>query len=84
MAGKWCSPVLSKIVPVVTRIVGHSEEFAGERSLYLLTSATYGGKGVALGAGDVAELTLKKTESGGLFEVGDAFECLHLDKVAKG
>lgn len=84
MAGKWYSPVVSKIVPVVMRIVGHSEEFAGERSLYLITSATYGGKGVVLGAEDVAGLTLKKTESSGLFEVGDAFECLQLDKVVKG
>ncbi|QMW44043.1 hypothetical protein G4B11_007413 [Aspergillus flavus] len=49
---------------------------AGERSLYLMTSAKYGGVGVPMGEGEAAGLTVRGTRDGSLLCVGDKLETL--------
>ncbi|KAJ9373881.1 hypothetical protein DTO282E5_1237 [Paecilomyces variotii] len=53
-------------------------EEAGERSLYVITSAKYGGSGVPLREGQGVGLTVKGTGNGSLFCVGDKLETLKL------
>lgn len=49
---------------------------AGERALYLMTSAKYGGVGVPMGEGEAAGLTVRGTRDGSLLCVGDKLETL--------
>ncbi|KAL4756327.1 uncharacterized protein BDW70DRAFT_166294 [Aspergillus foveolatus] len=49
---------------------------AGERSLYLMTSAKYGGVGAPMGEGEAAGLTVRGTRDGALLCVGDKLETL--------
>ncbi|KAE8156867.1 hypothetical protein BDV40DRAFT_280139 [Aspergillus tamarii] len=54
-------------------------EEAGERSVYVMTSAQYGGKGIALTGGQKQGLTVNGTTEGSLFCVGAKLEALQLD-----
>ncbi|KAI3003895.1 hypothetical protein CBS147346_5214 [Aspergillus niger] len=49
---------------------------AGERSLYVMTTAKYGGDGVSLGDKQQTGLTVQGTKDGSLFCVGDKLETL--------
>ncbi|KAL3440307.1 hypothetical protein BJX65DRAFT_300577 [Aspergillus insuetus] len=61
---------------------------AGERSLYIMTSAKYGGDGVPIGHGQVAGLTVQGKSDGSLLCVSDKLETLDisgvLDSLAEG
>ncbi|KAH8589547.1 hypothetical protein B0O99DRAFT_523037 [Bisporella sp. PMI_857] len=52
---------------------------AGERSLYVITSAKYGGNGVPMSEGQKGGLSVKGTTRGSLLCVGDKLETLQLD-----
>ncbi|GIC92423.1 uncharacterized protein Aud_008889 [Aspergillus udagawae] len=54
-------------------------EEAGARSIYVITSSKYGGKGVSLSEGQTQGTTVKGTADGSLFCVGDKLETLRLD-----
>ncbi|KAJ1713256.1 short-chain dehydrogenase [Aspergillus flavus] len=54
---------------------------AGERSLYVMTSAKYGGSGVPIGEGQATGLTVQKTRDGSLLCVGDKLETLNVGDV---
>ena len=73
-------PVDITLVPPAI-LTGMSPETSGERSLYLITSAQFGGKGVPLPEGVVGGVTIAKTESGALFCVNDQIDCFQLDSV---
>lgn len=62
-------------------MIGISVKDAGERSVYLLTSARFGGNGVPLQSGATRVLTMKKTESGALFCVNQKLEGLQQERV---
>jgi hypothetical protein len=62
-------------------LVGISVEDAGERSVFLLTSARFGGKGVPLRNGATKLLTMKKTVSRALFCVNSKLEGVQQEKV---
>lgn len=62
-------------------LVGVSVEDAGERSVFLMTSARFGGKGVPLQSGATKLLTMKKTESEALFCVNSKLEGVQQEKV---
>lgn len=74
MFGKWYAKPLFWLM-------GISAEDAGERSVFLLTSARYGGQGVPLQDGAARVLTMKKTESGALFCVNQNSEGLQKETV---
>ena len=81
---KWYSPYGKALVgamqPLV-KILSLSPEDAGERTLYMLTSAGFGGKGVPLQDGDSSALTMKKTKSGALFCINTKLEGIQKDSV---
>lgn len=52
---------------LLMRVIGVSVEDAGERRVFLLTSARFVGKGVEVQSGKTAVLTMKKTEVGRCF-----------------
>ncbi|KAL2844572.1 hypothetical protein BJY01DRAFT_214871 [Aspergillus pseudoustus] len=54
---------------------------AGERSLYIMTSAKYGGDGVPVGQGQVAGSTVQGTSDRSLLCVGDKLETLDVGGV---
>lgn len=54
---------------------------AGERSLYVMASAKYGGYGVPIGEGQATGLTVQKTRDGSLLCVGDKLETLNVGDV---
>ena len=66
---------------VAARLIGVSVEDSRERSLFLLTSVRYGGKGVTFQQGATKLLTMKKTESGALFCVNPKLEGLQQESV---
>lgn len=55
---------------------GISLEMSGERSLYLMTSAQFGGNGTPLGQGCDAGVTVAGTKRGALFCVDERIQCL--------
>jgi len=74
MFSKWYGKVLIKMI-------GLSVEDAGERSVFLLTSARFGGKGVPLQGGATSVLNMKKTDSGALFCVNHKLEGLQQESI---
>jgi hypothetical protein len=60
-------------------ITRSSPEEAGERSMYVMTSSQYGGKGIALAEGQNKGLAVNGRTKGSLFCVGDKLETLQLD-----
>ncbi|OJJ78139.1 hypothetical protein ASPBRDRAFT_112184 [Aspergillus brasiliensis CBS 101740] len=54
---------------------------AGERSLYVMTSAKYGGSGVPIVEGQETGLTVQKTKDASLLCVGDKLETLDVSNV---
>lgn len=74
---RWFFWILSALV----NLVGSSAEDAGEKVLFLLTSAKYGGKGVSLAAGGSRELTMAKTEDTGSLFLMRVLQGLQQDKV---
>jgi hypothetical protein len=60
---------------------GMSVEPSGERSLYLVTSAQFRGKGVPLSKGVVRGLTVSRTERYALFCVDERIECIQQEYV---
>ena len=60
---------------------GMSLELSGERSLYLITSAQFGGKGVSLPLGVSAGLAVNKREREGLFCVDQNLHCVQPEHV---
>lgn len=74
-------PFDPQLIPDVFQ-TGMSPEMSGERSLYLITSSQFGGKGVPLSENFVGcGLTIAKTESGALFCVDDHIECVQQESV---
>ena len=63
---------------VTSDITRSTPEEAGARSLYVMTSSQYGGKGVPLTEGQEQGLTVNGTTDGSLFCVGDKMETLQL------
>ena len=74
---RWFFWILSGLL----KLVGSSAEDAGEKVLFLLTSAKYGGKGVSLAAGGSRELTMAKTEDKGSLFLMRVLQGLQQDKV---
>ncbi|KAJ5593832.1 NAD(P)-binding protein [Penicillium hispanicum] len=75
---KWYWPMMSPMLSTFAT----SPEDAGEKILYLITSAKYGGKGVSLGAGSRPGLTMAKTkQTGALFLINDKVKELDQEKV---
>lgn len=66
--------------PTATLVRSTPQE-AGERSLFLSTSAKYGGKGVSMGDEVVGGLTVTGTAGESLFSVDDKLETLRIDDV---
>ncbi|OAL56097.1 NAD(P)-binding protein [Pyrenochaeta sp. DS3sAY3a] len=64
-----------------THIAKYTPEEAGERCLYLATSAEYGGAGVGLQSGRQAAETLAHERSGSLFAISSKLEYLQPDKL---
>lgn len=64
---------------VTSDITRSTPEEAGARSLYVMTSSQYGGKGVPLTEGQEQGLTVNGTTDGSLFCVGNKMETLQLD-----
>ena len=76
--GKWFWWILALLLAVV----GTSPEDAGEKAMYLLTSAKYGGKGVPLTAREHPGLTMAKTgPAGSLFLINDKLRELQQEKA---
>lgn len=72
------------IMALLLSMAGTSPEDAGEKAVYLLTSAKYGGKGVSLTAGEHPGLTMaKKSQAGSLFLISDKLKELQREKVMK-
>ena len=75
---KWFWWILAALLAVA----GTSPEDAGEKVVYLLTSAKYGGRGVPLGTKEQPGLTMAKTsQAGSLFLINDKLKELHQDKI---
>ena len=79
--GKWYMKAFITTIKPLMRIVAMSEEDAGERSLYLLTSARFGKKGVPLMGREPSTLTMTKTELGALFSINYKLESVHWESV---
>lgn len=75
---RWYYPVVGALFSAF----GTSPEDAGEKILYMLTSAKYGGKGVSLSSGQSPALTMAKTKQpGALFAINDKMKDLQQEKV---
>jgi hypothetical protein len=61
--------------------MGMAPEVSGERSLYLITSSKFGGKGVPLPYGEESGLTITKTGRGALFCINEQLECIQQESV---
>lgn len=61
--------------------MGMAPEVSGERSLYLITSSQFGGKGVPLTYGEEGGLTIAKTDRGALFCVNERIGCIQQESV---
>jgi hypothetical protein len=80
--GRWYIKALIAATKPLIRIAALSEADAGDRSLYLLTSARFGQKGGVLStAGESNALTMLKTESGALFSINCKLESVHWEGV---
>ncbi|KAF5646497.1 short-chain dehydrogenase [Fusarium tjaetaba] len=77
----WVGTVLMGIAARVLKLLSTTAEQAGERCLYLSTSAAYGGKGVLPNDSQESVLTLSRTPSGSLFSIGETLEPAWNDKV---
>ncbi|VUC31422.1 unnamed protein product [Clonostachys rosea] len=67
---------------LILSLAATTPEDAGEKVVYLMTSAKYGGQGVPLGAKMKLGLTMDKTRQGGsLFLVNDKLDELQQEKV---
>lgn len=76
--GKWYWPLFRAALSAF----GTSPEDAAEKVLYLITSAKYGGRGVPLGEGQKAGMTMTKSVQGGdLFAIDDKMKELFQGKV---
>ncbi|KAI2907269.1 hypothetical protein CBS63078_4860 [Aspergillus niger] len=76
--GKWYFPLFRAALSAF----GTSPEDAAEKVLYLITSARYGGRGVALGEGQKAGMTMAKSVKGGeLFAIDNKMKELFQGKV---
>lgn len=73
-------PIDLKLVPPAI-LEGMSPETSGERSLYLITSAQFVGKGVPLQEDVAGGLTVANTNGGALFCVNDKIECIQQESV---
>ncbi|KAK4463435.1 hypothetical protein QBC42DRAFT_324213 [Cladorrhinum samala] len=67
--------------PKFYNLVHSTPQEAGERSLYVITSAKYGGDGVPLQRGQEHGLTVKGELNGSLFCVGDSLDTLELGEL---
>lgn len=74
MGGRWYGKLLMWLI-------GIPVDDAGERSVFLLTSARFGRKGVPLQSGATSVLTMKKTEFGALFCVNDKLQGLQQESI---
>jgi hypothetical protein len=79
--GKWYGKAFMEIMKPLLKVASFSPEDSGERSVYLMTSAVYGGKGVPFADSKHKALTMKKTEEGGLFCVNYKFEAIRQEKI---
>lgn len=79
--GKWDDKAASRAAPPSGDFVRATPKESGERSLYLVTSAEYGGNGAPLPSGRVGGLTINGLSQGSLFSVSDGMETLHPDKL---
>lgn len=65
----------------VSAKTGMSPELSGERSLYLFSSAQFGGRGVSLPEDVAGGLAVSKTDRGALFLVNEHMECIQQEYV---
>ncbi|KAG5754857.1 hypothetical protein H9Q69_004543 [Fusarium xylarioides] len=77
----WIGTVIMSIVAKLMKLLSTTVEQAGEKCLYLSTSAAYGGKGVPLSEGQERALTLNRKPSGSLFSINEKLEPIWNDKV---
>jgi len=79
---KWYGKLLMTAVSPLVGVIGFSAADAGERTLYLATSARYGGKGVPLGKGHNADTNMAgDLGTGALFDVNDKFDSIRQEKM---
>ncbi|KAH7244506.1 uncharacterized protein BKA55DRAFT_541400 [Fusarium redolens] len=67
----WIVTMLMSIIARIMKLLSTIVDQAGEKCLYLSTSAAYGGKGVPLNDGQKGVLTLNRTPSGSLFSINE-------------
>ncbi|KAE8383453.1 hypothetical protein BDV26DRAFT_302971 [Aspergillus bertholletiae] len=75
---RWNESKENKGPAAPANIARSTPEEAGERSLFLMTSAKYGGNGVPVSEGQKGGWTVQGTSSGSLLCVGDQLETLNL------
>ena len=71
---KWWGPVLVSVVKPLIGFIALSLKECGERSLFVISSAKFGGKGVVLGEGVEAAVATREMDKGGLFLVDHKME----------
>ncbi|KAH8878789.1 NAD(P)-binding protein [Thozetella sp. PMI_491] len=76
--GKF-DPSQATAAPPAGKFVELTPEESGERCLYLITSAEFGGSGVPVQSGRQAAQTLVHGVKGSLFSINDKFEALQQD-----
>ncbi|KAH6971367.1 hypothetical protein BKA56DRAFT_495030 [Ilyonectria sp. MPI-CAGE-AT-0026] len=79
--GNWLGNMVFAIIATLSKLFTTTVDEAGEKCLYMSTSARYGGKGVPQNDGQGGALTLNRTLDGSLFCVNQNLEPIWLDKV---
>lgn len=77
----WIGNMVMSIIARLMKLLSTTVEQAGERRLYLGTSAAYGGRGVPLKDGQERDLSLNRTTSGSLFSIDERLGPIWNDKV---
>ncbi|KAF5612771.1 short chain dehydrogenase reductase family [Fusarium sp. NRRL 25303] len=81
---RWDGAVPPAAAPSAMSLSQWTPEEAGEKALYLMTSAEYGGKGVNMTDGRSAGLTVTHQVGGSLFSVSDVMKPLQQDTLLAG
>ncbi|GKT86019.1 short-chain dehydrogenase/reductase family protein [Colletotrichum tofieldiae] len=78
---KWDPGAPPAAAPSAGNFSRFTPEEAGQKALYLMTSAEYGGNGVGVSKERAAALTLTHQTGGSLFSVNDKMESLQQDTL---
>ncbi|KAF4414914.1 short-chain dehydrogenase [Fusarium acutatum] len=81
---RWDGSAPLAAAPSAMPLSQWTPEEAGEKALYLMTSAEYGGKGVNVMEGRSPGLTVTSQSGGSLFSVNDVMKTLQQDTLLAG